>query len=128
MALVTALIIFLFFYFLIGFLAASAMAVGISVVAGILTYLTVYSPIGSWRMELYEDQFKVYHRGDLIQDAVYSDIVRIGRKRYSLFYQRYVLYGKENRAFVVLPSDPRRSELGDLRLTDWLKRRIAPSM
>lgn len=55
----------------------------------------------------------------------YSEIVKIAEKRYGLYSKRPVLYGKNGKVLAVIPSNPRKTELGDLSVLDWLDSRIS---
>lgn len=124
---VVAFIFFVFIYAFFGFLWATVAVVALVLFTQIVCYLAIFAPYRSWKMELVGKRLKVYYRGDLLQDASYSDIVKIGLKRYALLSKRYLLYWNENRVIVALPSNPRRKELGGFRLVDWLKTKVTSS-
>jgi hypothetical protein len=101
---------------------------GSIVIASIVNYIVVIKPQRTWRMELYESRFKIFFRGDLLQNATYSEIGRIEKRSFPLTSKRPVLYGKDNKLLAIIPSNPKIKELGGLSVFDWLKGRVNQSI
>lgn len=98
------------------------------IVLALVQYYAIDRRLHSWRIELYEEHYRIFFQGELTQDTLYSDIDRLESRRVR-FRRFYYMYGKrDNRILAVIQSSNRRySELGGKTLVDWIGARLTKS-
>jgi hypothetical protein len=126
------IILFLFFLFT-GALIGNVDALIIVWIALILIAafrFGFYRYLQKWdRVEFYNYGFSVMSYDKVINDVQYTDIVRIVKKRRGLYFTSYLVYSKQNKIVASLGiGNPKKRELGGLRVIDWLNRKITPSL
>ncbi|MGI0092432.1 MAG: hypothetical protein ACREBS_12060 [Nitrososphaerales archaeon] len=88
-------------------------------------YFVLLRRFNSWQIQFYDKRFKIFYRGDMLRDANYSEIVAITNKRTGLFSKLPALYGKDHKLLAVIPSNPKKRELGGDDVLSWLKTKLS---